>query len=68
MTATTITPLSMVFGCGAFVDTLSYDSALLEESLAFMGSVEDQWEITPQSALVHHPKDSFLPWRDSTEE
>ena len=34
---TTITPLSMGFGCGPIVDTLPYGSALLEESLAFMG-------------------------------
>ena len=30
------------FGCCVVVDTLPYGSALLEESLAFMGSVEDR--------------------------
>jgi hypothetical protein len=29
------------FGCVVFIDTLSYGSALLEELLTFMGSVED---------------------------
>ena len=42
MAAATIAALSMVFGCGVFIDTLPYRSALLEKSLAFMGSVEDQ--------------------------
>ena len=66
MAAATIAALSMVFGCGVFIDTLPYRSALLEKSLAFMGSVEDQQEMAPQSALVCHPKDHLLPWRDST--
>ena len=57
----TIAALSMVFGCGAIVDILSYASALLEESLAFMGSVEDQWEMAPKCALVRHLKDALLP-------
>ena len=55
----------MVFGCSAIVDTLPYVSALLKESLAFMESVEDQWEMAPKGALVHHPKDHLLPWHDS---
>ena len=38
----TIVPLSMVFECGVIVDTLPYGSTLLKESLAFVGSVEDQ--------------------------
>lgn len=50
----------MVFGCDAIVDTLPYGPALLKESLAFMGFVEDQWEITPKGALVRHPKDHLL--------
>ena len=39
--AATIAPLSIVLGCGAIVDTLPWDSTLLEESLAFKESVED---------------------------
>ena len=39
--AATISPLSMVFGCSVVVDTLPHGSALLEESLVFMGSDED---------------------------
>ena len=35
--AATIEPSSMVFGCSAMVDTLPYGSALLKESLTFMG-------------------------------
>ena len=65
--AATIPPFSMVFGCGVFIDTLAYGSALLEESLAFMGSVEDQRVMAPQSALVHHPKDPICSWHDSIE-
>ena len=44
----------MVFGCGVVVETLPYGSALLEESLAFMESVEDQRKMAPHSTLVHH--------------
>ena len=62
----TIAPLSMIFGYGAFVDTLPYGSTLLHVSLALLGSVEDQREMTPTSALVRH-KDPLLPWCDSTE-
>ena len=40
--AATKAPLSMVFGCDIFVDTLSYGFALLEVSLALLGSIEDQ--------------------------
>lgn len=40
--AATLAPLIMVFGCSAIVNTLPYSSALLEESLTFMGSVENQ--------------------------
>ena len=54
----------MVFGCSAIVDTLPYGSALLEESLAFMGDVEDPREMIPRQALVRHPKDLLLLWRD----
>ena len=57
----------MVFGCGAIVDTLPYVFALLEELLAFMGGVEDQWEMAPKGALVHYSKDPLPPWRDSTD-
>ena len=62
----TIAPLSMVSRCGAFIDTLPYGFSLLGESLAFMGSAEDQYDMAPQSALVCHPKDPLPPWRDST--
>jgi hypothetical protein len=48
--AATIEPLSMVFGCSTFVDTLLYGSALLEESLAFMGNVEDSRDMAPRRA------------------
>ena len=65
--ATTIASLSMVFGCGAIVDTLSYGSVLLEESLAFMGSVEDQREMAPHNILIRHSHDPHLPWHDSAE-
>lgn len=65
--APTIAPLSKVFGCGAFVDTLPYDFVLLEESLTFMGSVEDQREMTHEDELVCHPKNPFHSWRDSPE-
>ena len=61
----TIVLLSMVFWCVAIVDTLPYEYALLEKSLAFMGSVEDQWKMIPKGALVCHPKDLLPPWRDS---
>ena len=63
--AAIITPLSMVFGCGAIVDTLPYGSTLLEESLAIMGSTDDQRDIAPKGVLVRHPKNSLHPWRDS---
>ena len=59
--ATIIAPLSMVFGCGAFIDTLPYGSALLKESLTSMGSVEDQRAMAPQSTLVRHPNDPLPP-------
>jgi hypothetical protein len=49
--------LSMVFVCGAFVDVLPYGSTLLEESLAFMGSAEDEQEMVSQDTLVRHSKD-----------
>lgn len=39
--AATIAPIYMVIRCGVIVDTLPCGSALLEESLAFMRSVED---------------------------
>ena len=65
--ATTIAPLSMIFRCGVIVDTLPYGSALLEEALAFMGSIDNQRDIAPKGALVRHPKDSLPPWRDSAE-
>ena len=58
--AAIITPLSMVFGCGAIVDTLPYGSVLLKESLAFMVSTDDQRDMAPKDVLVRHPKD-FLP-------
>jgi hypothetical protein len=47
----------MVFECGVFVDTLPYGSALLEESLAFMGSLRVHLEKAPKDALMRHPKD-----------
>ena len=62
-----ITTPSMVFGCGVIIDTLSYGSALLKESLTFMGFTKHQWEITPKCALVRHPKDPLPPCRNSTE-
>jgi hypothetical protein len=65
--AAAIAPLPMVFGCGAFVDTLPYGSALLEESLAFMRNDEDQQKMVSQDTLVRHPKDPIPPWRDSPE-
>ena len=65
--AATIAPLSMVFGCGAFVDTLFYGSVLLKESLAFIGNAEDQQEMAPKNSLMCHPKDPLLLWGDSTE-
>ena len=40
-TAVNITTLSRIFRCSVVVDTLPYGSALLEESLVFMGSAED---------------------------
>ena len=60
------TPLSIVFGCGAIVNTLPYGSALMKESPAYMGSTEDQREMAPKSASVRHPNDHFLPWRNSS--
>ena len=63
--AATVAPLSMVFGCGVVVDTLSYGSALLEELLAIMGSVEDPQEMAPKDALVRHFQDPHPHWRDS---
>ena len=59
--AATIEPLSMVFGCNAILDTLPYGSALLEESLAFIGNVEDPQKMAPRHALVRHPKDPLSP-------
>ena len=61
MAAATITPLSMVFECVAVVNTLPCGSAILEESLAFMGSVEDQRGMPPKGALVCHSKNYFDP-------
>ena len=58
--AATITPLSMVFGCGAIVDILPYGSALLEEFLIFMGSIDDQRDMTPKSVLCAIPRIPFL--------
>ena len=52
--AATIASLSMVFECGVVLGTLPYESALLEESLAFIGSVENQREIIPHSTFVPH--------------
>ena len=65
--AVIIAPLSMVFGCSYIVDTLPYISALLKGSLAFVGNTEDQQEMAPKGALVHHPKDNFPLWCDSVE-
>ena len=67
MAAPAIATLSKVLGCDAIVDTLSYAFILWEESLAFIGSVEDQREMAPKGALVHHPKDSLPPWCDSAD-
>ena len=53
--AATIAPLSMVFGCGAIVDTLPHVTILLEDLLAFMGSIEDQLEMALRGVLVHIP-------------
>ena len=53
-----VAPVSMVFGCGAIMDTLPYAVTLLEESFAFIGSFQDQQEIAPKGALVHHPKNA----------
>ena len=64
--AATIESLSMVFGCSAMVDILPYGSALLEESLAFMGDVKHPQEMAPKRALMRHPKDPLPPWRDSS--
>ena len=57
----------MVFECGAIVDTLPYGSALLEESLAFMGGKENEIDVARNNALVRHSKDPLPPWRDSAE-
>lgn len=57
----------MIFRCGAIVHVLYYDSILLKESVAFMGSIEDQRGITLQNALVRHSKDHLPPWRDSAD-
>ena len=65
--AATIAQLSMILGCRVFIDTLPYGPALLEESLVYMGNVEDQQEMALQSALVRHPKYFLLSWRNSTE-
>ena len=65
--AATISSLSTVFGCNAIVDTLPCGSVLLEESLAFMGNTNDQWDMASKGALVRHPKDSHPPWLDSAE-
>ena len=63
--AATIAPLTIDFGCGAFVDTLPYGSALFEESLALIENVEDQQKMVFKNTLVRHPKDPLPPWRDS---
>ena len=55
--AATIAPLSLVSECSAIVDTLPYGSALLEESLAFIGGTDNQRDMAPNNALMHHPKD-----------
>ncbi len=60
--AVTIAPLSMFFGCGEIVDTLPHASKLLEESLAFMESVEDQLEMAFKAPLVLHPKGPLPPY------
>ena len=49
------------------VDILSYGSALLEESLAFMGDAEDPREMASIRALMRHPKNPLPLWRDSSE-
>ena len=53
------------FGCGVFVNILSYGSALLEDSLAFMGSIAKQGDMAPNNVLVRHSKDPLPPWRNS---
>ena len=58
---------SMVSRCGVIVDTLPYGSVLLEVSLAFMGSRDDEHDMAPKVALVRHPKDPVPPWRYSAE-
>ena len=65
--ATTIAPLSMVFGCDIIVNIFSYVSVLLEESLAFMRNAEDQCKMASKGVLVRHPKDPLLPWCDSVD-
>ena len=42
----TITPISMVFGCGATIDIFSCASILLEETVAFIRNIQDQWKMT----------------------
>ena len=64
--AATIKPLSMVFGYSVIVDTLPYAAALSEESLVFMGDIDDPRYMAPRRALVRHPKDPLHPWRDSS--
>lgn len=66
-TATTIVPLSMIFGCGVIVDTLLYGSTLLEESLAFMENAKNQRKMTLNNTLVRHLKDLLSLWYDYTE-
>ena len=61
----TIAPLSMVFGWSSIMDKVPYISVLLEESLAFMGSVEDPREMAPRNVLIRHPKDLLSPWHVS---
>ena len=44
---------------------LHYGFALLKQSLAFMGSVENQREMAPKDALVRDFKDRLPPWHNS---
>ena len=62
MAAATIAPIFMVFGCGVVVGTFPYRFTLLNESLVFIGSAEDQHEMTPMNVLVHHPKGPLPLW------
>lgn len=62
--ATTIAFLSIILKYGVLVDILSYGFTLLEESLVFIRSSEDQHGMTPKYALVRHPKELLPPWRN----